>query len=40
MDLSGKVQDLLLQKDATERLGICGLRAQLARTKAARQKVV
>lgn len=37
-DLSGKVQDLLFQKDAIERLGIYGLRAQLARTKAVRQK--
>lgn len=37
-DLSGKVQDLLLQKDAIERLGIDDLRAQLARTKAVRQK--
>lgn len=37
-DLSGKVQDLLLQKDAIERLGIDNLRAQLARTKAVRQK--
>lgn len=38
-DLSGKVQDLLLEKDAIERLGIDDLRAQLARTKAVRQKV-
>ncbi|CAM9102993.1 unnamed protein product, partial [Hapterophycus canaliculatus] len=37
-DLAVKVQDLLFQKDAIERLGIDGLRAQLARTKAVRQK--
>lgn len=37
-DLSGKVQKLLFEKDAIERLGIDGLRVQLARTKAVRQK--
>ncbi|CAN0294874.1 unnamed protein product [Pylaiella littoralis] len=37
-DLSGKVQDLFLQKDQIERLGIDSLRAQLARTKAVRKK--
>ncbi|CBJ30460.1 conserved unknown protein [Ectocarpus siliculosus] len=38
-DLSGKVQKLLFEKDDIERLGIDGLRVQLARTKAVRQKV-
>ncbi|CAM9179945.1 unnamed protein product [Ectocarpus fasciculatus] len=38
-DVSGKVQKLLFEKDAIERLGIDGLRVQLARTKAVRQKV-
>lgn len=37
-DLSGKVKDLLFQKDAIDRLGIDSLRAQLARTKVVRQK--
>lgn len=37
-DLSGKVQKLLFEKDVIERLGIDGLRVQLARTKAVRQK--
>lgn len=37
-DLSGKVRDLLLEKDAIERVGIHSLKVQLTRRERAQQK--
>lgn len=37
-DLSGKVRDLLLEKDAIERVGIHSLKAQLTRRERVQQK--